>query len=152
MANLHEQIKADLTAAMKAREATKLQTLRSLVTALTNEAVTKKEKPDTLLDDDTVLTVIRRAVKQRAESIEQYENAGREEQAAQERAEKEILEAYLPQMMSREEIEKVVQQKKDELEVTDKSDMGKLMGAVMQELKGKADGGDVKAAVEAALA
>ena len=90
-------------------------------------------------------------VKQRKDSAEQYRTGEREELALQEDEEQLILEAYLPQMMGREDIEKVVQARIEALGITDKSSMGKLMGAVMSELKDKADGNDVKEVVETLL-
>nr|NIT71453.1 GatB/YqeY domain-containing protein [candidate division KSB1 bacterium]NIX71133.1 GatB/YqeY domain-containing protein [candidate division KSB1 bacterium] len=98
-----------------------------------------------MIGDEGAITVIKRLAKQRKDSIEQFEGAGRNELAEKEKAELAILEGYLPEMMGKDEIEKVARVKKDELGVDDKLKMGMLMGAVMKELKGKADGGDVKA-------
>jgi len=137
---------------MKAKDAVRLTTLRGLVTDFTNELVAKKRTPQEELADDEALEVVRRAGKRRRDSIEQYEKGGRPELAESERAELAIIETYLPQMMSREEIRPVVERKVAELGITDKTGMGKLMGAVMQELKGRADGGDVKALIEEVLA
>lgn len=146
---IHETLKKELPEAMKAKDEVKLRTLRALLTSFTNEAVAMKEKPDTLLSDEKALAVITRASKQRKDSIEQFERGNRPDLARHEREELTILEAYLPEMMSKEEIEKVAKAQKEKLAVTDKAKMGILMGAVMQELKGKADGSDVKAVVEA---
>ncbi|NQV88486.1 MAG: GatB/YqeY domain-containing protein, partial [Parcubacteria group bacterium] len=92
--------------------------------------------------------IIRRAVKQRKDSIEQFKKGGREDLVKSEESELIILQTYLPQMMSVDEIKKVVETKKTELGITDKSKVGLLMSAIMKELKGKADGGDVKKIVE----
>ena len=133
---------------MKAKDEVRLRTIRSLLTAFTNELVATNKTPQDRLDDESALAVIKRQVKQRKDSIEQYTAAGRAELAEPEQEELAILESYLPQMMSRTEIEPVAKAKQAELGITEKSQMGKLIGAVMQELKGKADGGDVKAVVE----
>ena len=94
------------------------------------------------------LAVIRRGVKQRKDAIEQFTKGGRPELADNEKTECAILETYLPQMMSRDEIRTIAETKKAELNITDKSKVGQLTGAIMKELKGKADGADVKAVVD----
>lgn len=146
---LHESIKAELKEAMKAKEAVRLRVVRGLLTAFMNEMVATGRTPQDMLADDEVLAVIKRAAKQRKESITQYEAAGRDELAAPEKEELVVLESYLPQLMSIAEITPVVEAKKAELDITDKAKMGVLVGAVMKELAGKADGADVKTVVEA---
>ena len=148
---LHEDLKASLKDALKAKDQAKLRTVRSILTALTNELVATGKTPQDMLDDDGVLGVIKRLSKQRKESIVQYEAADRPELAAPEKEELAILEAYLPQMMSQEELKPIAEAKMQELGVTDKSKMGILIGAVMKETAGKADGADVKAVVDALL-
>ena len=148
---LHEEIKASLKEAMKAKEAARLRTIRSMLTAFTNEAVASGKTPQDMIDDEAALIVIKRLAKQRQESIEHYEKAGRTELAEPEKEELEILQDYLPAMMSKEEIKPIAKAKLEEMGVTDKSGMGKAIGALMQDLKGKADGGDVKAVVEEIL-
>jgi len=143
-----EKIKADLTEAMKARDSVRLSVLRGILTAFTNELVATKRKPDAPLLDEEALAVITRQAKQRKDSIEQFEKGGRDDLVKQEQAELAIIEEYLPEMMEKDEIRKIVEQKKNDLGITDPPEKGKLMGAVMQELKGKADGGDVKAVVD----
>ena len=145
---LHESIKAELKEAMKAKEAVRLRVVRGLLTAFMNELVATGRTPQDLLTDEEVMAVIKRAAKQRKESITQYEAAARPELAAPEKEELVVLEGYLPQMMSIEEITPIVEAKKTELGIDDKSKMGILVGAVMKELAGKADGGDVKIVVE----
>jgi len=149
---MHQQIKDHIKEAMIAKDSVRLNTLRGILAAFTNETMAKKRKPDEMLTDDEAIEVIRRAVKQRKDSISQFRAGGREDLASSEEAELVILEAYLPQMMSRDEIKVIAEQKKTEMGVTDKSKMGMFMGAVMKELKGKADGEDVKAVVEELLA
>lgn len=146
--NLHEQIKGQIKDAMMAKDAVRLTTLRGLVSAFTNELVATQRKPQDFLTDEEVLAVIRRNVKQRKYSIQQFTDGGRADLAESEQAELTILEKFLPQMMSRDDIKKVVEAKKAELGVTDKTKQGLLMKAVMTELKGKADGMDVKNVVE----
>ena len=149
--SLHEEIKSQLKEALKAKEATRLSVIRGMLTAFTNELVATGKTPQDWLDDESVMTVIKRLSKQRKDSIEQYEAAGRDELAEQEKAELAVLETYLPQMMSQDEIRPIAEAKKAELGVEDKSKMGILIGAVMKETAGKADGGDVKIVVEELL-
>ena len=145
---LHEEIKATLKEALKAKEAAKLRTIRSMLTAFTNELVATSRTPQDLLADEQVLAVIKRLTKQRKESIVQFEANNRQDLADTEKEELAILESYLPQMMSVEEIRPLAEAKKVELGVEDRSKMGVLIGALMKELSGKADGGDVKSVVE----
>ena len=149
---LTQQIKQDMMAAMKAREQLKVDTLRGAMTAFKNELVAKGKKPTEELDDAGAVAVLKRLAKQRKDAAEQYDKGGRPELVQKENDELKIIEAYLPQMVSREEIEKVARAKKDELGVADKAGMGKLMGAVIKEFAGTADGGDVKAVVESLFA
>lgn len=146
--SLHENIKSSLKDALKAKEEVRLRTIRSMLTAFTNEAVATGGTPQTVLPDEQTLGVIKRLAKQRKESIVQYEAANRPELAVPEKEELTVLESYLPQMMSQDEIRPIAEAKKAELGIEDKSKMGMLMGAIIKELSGKADGGDVKAVVE----
>lgn len=148
---IHETIKAGIPDAMRGKDQVRLTTYRSLVTMMTNEVVAKKRKPDEFLTDEEALAVLKRASNQRKDSIEQYEKGGRPELAESEKAELAIISELLPAQMPREEIEAVVKAKMAALGVTDKSGAGKLTGAVMQELKGKADGGAVKEIVDSLL-
>jgi uncharacterized protein YqeY len=145
---LHQQIKDEIKKAMMAKEALRLETMRGLSAAFTNELVATKRTPQEMLTDEEALKVIKRAANQRKDSIEQFEKGGRPELAEKEKAELIIIEAFLPQMMSKDEIRKIAEAKKVELGAMDKSKMGMFMGALMKELKGKADGGDVKEVVE----
>jgi len=146
--SLHTDIKDQIKAAMLAREAEKLSVLRGLLASFTNELVAKKRKPDEELSDEEVLEVIRRAVKQRKDSIEQFEKGGRHDLADAEKSELAILETYLPQQMSREEIETYIKDKQAGLGFTDKSKSGQFMGIIMKDLKGKADGPMVKEVID----
>lgn len=145
---LHQEIRDSLKEAMKAKEEARLRTIRHMLTAFTNEAVANGKTPQDQLNDEQVLSVIKRMAKQRKESITQYEAANRPELAVPEKEELEILESYLPQMMSQDEIRPIAETKKTELAIDDKAKIGMLVGAVMKELAGKADGGDVKVVVE----
>lgn len=142
------QMREQLKDAMRAKDQVRVDTLRGALAAFTNELVAKGRKPTDELSDDEVLTVLKRLAKQRKDSMEQFTKGGRPELAAKEEVELKIIEAYLPQMASREEIEKVARAKKEELGVSDAAGMGKLMGAVIKEFAGRADGGDVKAVVQ----
>ena len=145
--SLHAQIKEQMKEAMKAKEALRLSVIRSLLSSFTNEAISKKKKPDEELSDEDVLGVIGRAVKQRKDSIEQFEKGGRVDLAEAEKAELVILDTYLPAQMSKEEIFEYVKNKQAELNMTlDKKNQ--FMGMVMKDLKGKADGNIVKVAVD----
>ena len=137
-----------MKSAMKNKEAVKLSVIRSLLTSMTNEAVAKGKGPDGALTEDETLTLITRAAKQRKDSIEQFEKGGRPELAANEKEELAILETMLPAQMSQDEIVAAAKAKAAELGVTDKTGANKLMGTLMKDLKGKADGNAVKAVVD----
>lgn len=145
---LQAKIRDEIKPAMIAKDEVRLRTIRGLVAAFTNELLVLKRKPQDELSDDEALAVIKRAVKQRKDSIEQFRFGAREDLAVIEEAELAILQPYLPQTASMDEIRKVAEAKKIEMGATDKSKMGQLMGAIMKEMKGTADGADVKAVVE----
>ncbi len=149
--SLQQTIKDQIKEAMKAHDTVRLGVVRGLVAGFTNELVALKRKPDGELTDEETLAVIRRAVKQRKDSIEQFTKGGRSDLADAEKAELAVLEAYLPAQMSREDVMKVAQTKMQELGVTDKSGAGKFMGALMKDLKGRADGDTVKSVVDELL-
>jgi len=149
--SLHTDIKTQMVVAMKAKDAVKLSVLRGLLSSFTNELVAKSRKPDETLSDEDVLTVISRAVKQRKDSIEQFEKGNRPDLADAEKSELAILNTYLPAQMSREEIFAYVEQKVA-VEKPEKEKKNQFMGMVMKELKGKADGTLVKEAVDKLLA
>ncbi|MBU1557457.1 GatB/YqeY domain-containing protein [Patescibacteria group bacterium] len=146
--SLQQKIREELKEAMKARETVRVMVLKGLVSAFTNELVAQKRKPSEELGDGDVLNVIKRAVKQRKDSIEQFRKGGREDLAENEEKELEVLSTYLPETMSKEEIKTIAQDKKEELGIDDKAKMGILIGSLMKDLKDKADGGDVKEVVE----
>lgn len=145
--SLHQDIKSQMTEALKARETERLGVLRGLLTSFTNELVSKKRKPDEELSDEEVLGVVARAVKQRKDSIEQFKKGGRKDLAETEERELVILEAYLPEQMSREEVKKFVSSKLEGKNL-DPGSKGQVMGEIMRELKGKVDGSLVKEVIE----
>lgn len=149
--SIQSQIKEQIKEAMKAKDQVRLTTLRGLSSAFTNESVAKGNTPQDELPDDDALAVIKREAKRRKDSIQQYTEGGRPELAEDEQAELDVLDEFLPEMMSLDQIRPIVAAKKEELGVADKSGMGQLIGAVMKELQGKADGSDVKTAVEEVL-
>ncbi len=149
--SLQATIREEIKNAMRAKDTVKLTVMRGLSAAFMNEAVAKGGTPQSELPDEDALAVIKRMVKQRKDSIDQFTKGGREDLAADEKAELAILETYLPASMSKDAIRPIAEAKKNELGVTDKSGMGKLIGAVSKAIKetgGNADGADVKEVVE----
>ena len=135
--SLSKQIVADLTTAMKAQDAAKTSTLRMVKAAMMNRQIEKGSE----LDDEDTQRLLRSLVKQRRDSIEQYEKAGRQELVDKEKAEIDVIETYLPQAASKEEIEQVVAAAIAETGATSMKDMGKVMKATQAALAGKnADG------------
>lgn len=133
---------------MKAGDKEELGYARNIVAAFVNELLAKRKKPGEFLDDESALAVLSRVGKQRKDSIEQFRGGGREDLVAAEEKELAYISKFLPALMGRDEIKKSAEAKKAGLGITDKREMGKLMAALMKDLKGKADGGDVKAVVE----
>jgi len=147
--SLKQQLMADLTAAMKAQEALRTSTLRMAKAALQNREIEKGGE----LDEEEMAKLLRSLVKQRQDSVEQYEKGGRQELADKEKAEIEILERYLPQSASREEIEAAVAAAISETGASSMKDMGKVMKAAQAALAGKnADGRTVSEVVKSKLA
>lgn len=141
--NIKEQIKSDLKDAMKAGEAEKRDTLRMLDSMIKNEEIEQGVREEVLGDDD-VLVLVKRAVKQRQDSIKQFVDGGREDLADKERVELEILNVYLPEQMSDEDLEEIVKGIIAEVGAESKADMGKVMGPVIGKVGSLADGGRVK--------
>ena len=145
---LGEKIVSDLTASMKAQDSARTSTLRMVKAAMMNRQIEKGGE----LDDDEVSKLLRSLVKQRRDSIEQYEKAGRLELAAKEAGEIEVIEAYLPQAATREEIEAAVNDAIASTAATSMKDMGKVMKAAQNVLSGKnADGRLISEIVKAKL-
>lgn len=148
---LQEQIRGQIKEAMLAKDQVKLGVVKGLVAGFTNELVALKRTPQDTLSDEEVLNVIRRAVKQRKDSIDQFTKGDRPELAESEQAELSILETYLPKMMDREDVEAFAKIKLAEAGEIDKSKAGQFMGMLMKELKGKADGDTVKSVIDELL-
>lgn len=145
---LKERITEDMKAAMRAKETDRLGTIRLLTAAIKQREVDERIE----LDDTAVVGVVDKLIKQRKDSIEAFEKAGRQDLADKEKAELAVLSAYLPARLSAEEIAAEVKAIVAELGAKGPGDMGKVMGAVKARLAGKADMGQVSAAVKAALA
>lgn len=145
---MHEKLQEDLKNALKAKDEIRLLVIRNIKAALTNELVATGHKPTDSLSDEEILKVIARLAKQRKDSIEQFRSGGREDLAEKEEAELVILEEYLPAQMSDEELKALIEEVKSKQGITDKSGIGKLIGLVMRETQGRADGVRVKALVE----
>ena len=148
--SLKDTITGDITAAMKAKDADRLSVLRMAKAALMNEA--NKKSADYQLSDDESAKVLQKLVSQRKDSIEQFEKAGRDEMAAKERAELHVLQEYLPQEASKEEIERAVAEAIVETGASTIKEMGAVMKAAQAKLAGKsADGKLVSETVKAKL-
>lgn len=146
--SLKEKIISDLTASMKAQDAARTSTLRMVKAALMNREIEKGGE----LDDEEMAKLLRSMVKQRKDSVEQYEKGARQDLADKEKAEIEVIEAYLPQAATREEIEAAVSLAIKETGASSMKDMGKVMKAVQAALAGKnADGRTVSEIVKAKL-
>ena len=133
---------------MKARDTVRLEVMRGLVTAFTNELVATGKTPQDILGDEDVIKVITRASKQRKDSIDQFTKGGRMDLVEVEKAQLAIIEEFLPKLMDQSEIEKIVKNKLSELEIKDPTKKGMFMASVMKDLKGKADGSLVKEIVD----
>lgn len=149
--SLKQQILDDLKAAMKAKEADKLNVLRSLKAKLLEKEISERKGGEASLSDEQVVEVLMKAAKQRKESIDQFEEGGRDDLAKKEKFELEIIEKYLPEMMDEDEIREEVKAQIDKMDATDMSDMGKVMGALMGRLKGKAEGAAISRIVKEEL-
>jgi uncharacterized protein YqeY len=148
MGQLTEKIRADLTAAMKAQEKERLSVIRMLQSAVKNEQINAGHE----LSDEEAMSVIRKAVKQRQDSIEQYANAGRTELADKERAEMEILKTYLPAELSEEELESGLREIIASTGAQSKKDLGKVMKEATARYRGRADGKRIQEIVGRLLA
>lgn len=136
MGQLTDQIRNDMTAAMKAQEKERLSVIRMLQTAIKNEQINVGHE----LSDEEAMTVIRKAVKQRQDSIEQYANAGRTELADKERSEMELLKTYLPPELSDDELESGLREIIASTGAASRKDLGKVMKEATARFKGRADG------------
>ena len=145
--SLKEQITEDMKAAMRAKDTDRLSTIRMLLAAMKQKEVDER----ITLDDTAIVGIVDKLIKQRKDSIAAFEQAGRTDLVDKETAEVKVLEAYLPQRLSADEIAAEVAKIVAELGASGPGDMGKVMGAVKTRLAGKAEMGQVSAAVKAAL-
>jgi|SRR3954447_16779579 uncharacterized protein len=135
--SLLERLNNDMKQAMKNKEKDKLSVIRMVKASLQNEAI---KLGTTELSDDAELTVLSREVKQRKDSLHEFDKAGRQDLVDKLRTELEVLELYLPEQLSEEELSEIVKETINEVGATSKAEMGKVMAAIMPKVKGKADG------------
>lgn len=149
----YQTILTDLKTAMKSRDGDKATVLRSLKAGFQEKEISMRTGGGAVeLKEEEVIQVLMKAAKQRRDSLTQYENASREDLASVERYELEIIDSYLPKMMTESEIRTIVTQVADQVGASSPADMGKLMGALMPKVKGKADGALVNKVVKEHLA
>ncbi|MCB0412250.1 MAG: GatB/YqeY domain-containing protein [Bdellovibrionales bacterium] len=146
--SLKEQILSDLKEAMKNKEADRLSAIRFLQSAIKNKEI--ELRPNAITDED-IMVVLKKSVKQRKESIDQYTNAGREDLADKEKFELSVLETYLPEEMSRDQIEKIVAEVIASLGASSMKDMGAVMKASQEKTAGRADGKTLSEVVKSKL-
>ncbi|GEL12460.1 GatB Yqey family protein [Lapidilactobacillus concavus DSM 17758] len=145
--SLNEQLTADLKAAMKAKNKTQLNVIRMIKSALMNAKIQKGSD----LSNEDELQVITTEMKQRKDSLSEFEKAGREDLVAEIKAEIEVVEKYLPAQLSDDELSNVIQATITEIGATSMKDMGKVMSTLMPKVKGRADGGKVNQVVKQLL-
>lgn len=148
---LKDNIMADLKQAMKDKDQDKLRVLRSLKAKILEKEISERKDGEATISDEQTIEVLMKAAKQRKESIEQFQSGGREDLVENEEKELEIIDSYLPKMLSEEEVRDIARQKIEALGAETMADMGKVMGVMMQELKGKAEGGTVSKVVKEEL-
>ena len=151
MSDTATQISDDIKTAMKTKDATALNALRALKSAMTNAAI-EKGGLGTVLEESEALAVVRKQIKQRQDSFEQFEKAGRAELAATEKTEIEILSRYLPAALTEEQLLAIIEQAVTDTGATGKADMGKVMKRAQELAEGRADGKFLSAAVMKRLA
>ena len=149
MSELKSKLQSDLNEAIKSRNTLVAETIRMVLAAITNEEVAGKEKKE--LSDAEVITVLTREAKKRREAAEAFEQGGRADKAATERAEGEVIAGYLPEQLSEAEIKKLIEETIAAVGASGPADMGKVMGALKAKVAGKADGAMVSSLVKAAL-
>lgn len=147
MSELKNQIIADMKSAMKAKDSATLKAVRMIVEAIKQKEVDTREE----LDDQGILAVIQKMVKQRKDSIDQFTQAGRDDLVSVEEAELKVINLYMPKQLSESEIESVVDQVIFQTGASGMQDMGKLMGVLKAELSGKADMGTVSKIIKSKL-
>lgn len=145
---IKDQLMDDLKEAMKNKETNRLRVLRSIKAKLLEREISERQGGKATLSDEQTIEVLMKAAKQRKESIEQFRDGGREDMAKAEEGELEIIESYLPEFLSEEEIRDIARKKIEDLGAADMSDMGRVMGALMDDLKGQAEGSLVSEVVK----
>jgi uncharacterized protein YqeY len=148
--SIKETLREDLTASIRSQDKVVSETLRMVLTAITNEEVAGKEART--LTDDEVITVLSREAKKRREAAEEFSKAGRDDKAAAEKAEGVIIAKYLPAQLSEDEIKKIIADAVAKTGAAGPADMGKVMGAIKPLIAGKADGALVSSLVKSTLA
>lgn len=145
--SLFDKLNDDMKQAMKDKDKLKLSVIRMVKSSIKNEEINQGKE----LSEDQVLAIFNRELKQRRDSLQEFRKAGREDLAEQEQAQLEILLAYLPKQLDEAEIRQVVQETIEQLNATSKKDLGKVMGAIMPKVKGKADGNLINKIVQELL-
>ncbi len=149
--SIKQRILSDIKSAMKSKEKDTLRVLRSLKSKLMEKEISERKGGEGTITEEQAVDVLMKAAKQRKESIEQFEKGGRDDLAEAEKKELKIIHSYLPDLMDEEEVRRVVREKIDELNASGMQDMGKVMGALMDELKGKAEGSLISSVVKQEL-
>jgi uncharacterized protein len=149
--SLKDRISEDIKAAMKAKEKIRLETVRSIKKVILERESSLRGQGQEALSESQELDILSQLAKQRRDSIEQYRKAGRDDLADQESQELTIIEEYLPKQLSDEEVATIIDQVIASTGATSAKEMGKVMGAAMQQLKGRADGQKIQAMVKAKL-
>ncbi len=147
MSGLLKKLQDEMKAAMKSGDKERLSTIRMLISEIKKVQIDKKKE----LSNEEIIQILQRYAKQRKESIKQYTEAGREDLAQKEERELKIVQEFLPQQLSEEEIEKIVEEAISETGASSMKDMGKVMKVVMEKVKGRADGSLVSSIVKKKL-
>lgn len=150
--SLLDRLEDDLKQAMRDKDKVRLRTLRSLRAALKNKEIDQRQDgAEVVLSEQDQLAVLRKQVNQRKDSIEQYEDAGRDDLVEKEKAELDVLNEYMPDQVSDDDLEEMLQEIIDEVGAESMADMGPVMGRAMDELRGRVDGGRVQETVKSLL-
>ena len=149
---LKEQIGEDIKTAMKAKDKIRLQTVRGIKKAILEKEVELRPKGEDTLTNEQEIELLSQQAKQRRDSIAQFKDAGRDDLAEKESQELAIIETYLPEQVSDEEVEKIIDELIASSGASSMKDLGKVMGPAMKQLKGKADGKKIQSLVKSKLA
>ncbi len=149
--SLKERIGEDIKTAMKAKDKIRLETVRSIKKAILEKEIALRPKGIDSLSEEHEIELLSQQAKQRRDAIEQYQNAGRDDLAEKESQELAIIETYLPEQISDEELETIIDDIIASSGATSVKDLGKVMGPAMKQLKGKADGKKIQALVKSKL-